>query len=165
MRGLRWTLLVLTAALLLAWCALWVRSYWRIDCVRRPVGWIYLGNISIFSNCGMVQMLFGANLTSPRIFGELQYEAMPAGRQVTSADGETRGIASFRIPTTRPMQSYRWYVFPHWLPAVGLSLLLWWLARPLWRGWRTRPGHCPVCGYDLRATPNRCPECGTAVVT
>ena len=32
------------------------------------------------------------------------------------------------------------------------------LAVRLVSQYRLRPGHCPTCGYDLRATPERCPE-------
>ena len=50
---------------------------------------------------------------------------------------------------------------PNWCPAVltfcPVALWVWRSRRSRHRG---RAGHCPSCGYDLRATPERCPECG-----
>src|SRR6202030_2922667 len=64
-------------------------------------------------------------------------------------------------PTLMPRS--RVILIPFWLLATLTCVLpaLW--VRGLWRHWqRTRNQNlCPVCSYDLRASPERCPECGT----
>jgi hypothetical protein len=57
----------------------------------------------------------------------------------------------------------RWYVCVPFYAVVLVTAALpaLWLRNRL----RTRrvTGLCPVCGYDLRATPGRCPECGAVL--
>jgi hypothetical protein len=51
---------------------------------------------------------------------------------------------------------------PHWALVMILTLPATPTALRLLRRQRLVPaGHCPTCGYDLRATPPRSPECGT----
>ncbi len=62
--------------------------------------------------------------------------------------GDTPGRRQFdlRIP----------FIFPMVIFALPPALMLMSLRR------RRKTGHCPHCGYDLRASPERCPECGKA---
>jgi hypothetical protein len=53
---------------------------------------------------------------------------------------------------------------PHWFPILLSAVLpAAWATRRYRRAKarrRVRQNLCPICGYDLRATPGRCPECG-----
>ena len=52
-------------------------------------------------------------------------------------------------------------LLPYWLAfLLTLAYPLGCLGRAWCHRRSIKPGHCPNCGYDLRATPDRCPECG-----
>jgi hypothetical protein len=56
-------------------------------------------------------------------------------------------------------------VLPLWLVTMACAILpaRWIYQRAVARR-RKREGHCPACGYDLRASKERCPECGKPIV-
>lgn len=54
-------------------------------------------------------------------------------------------------------------IIPLYALCLGFSILPLAKLRCLLRSRARRgPTTCPVCGYDLRASPGRCPECGTS---
>jgi len=57
----------------------------------------------------------------------------------------------------------RQFLWPCWALALlaALTPVVWMIRKRQ----RSKPGHCMVCGYDLRATPDRCPECGSVPAT
>jgi hypothetical protein len=76
-----------------------------------------------------------------------------------------KGVTTFHYHVTSSRRFYQILGF-RFSSGAGILITLilptcWGVLRIL-HGFKSKPapGHCPACGYDLRASPNRCPECG-----
>jgi hypothetical protein len=179
MTNVRRKLFNLATAISLVLCVatvvLWVRSYWRHDlvwCTLYPSGYNSFWSDNppdyIFASLRGEMMVGpeGATIASWRAHPRLDWIWVAR----TFPEGDHRGylnryqnpiLARFGLGYSNPANGYWYVVFPHWFIATITALLpTCWLIRRLAARRRTKAGRCPVCGYDLRATPERCPECG-----
>jgi hypothetical protein len=97
-------------------------------------------------------------LTSPA------WQVGRVGLEDALADESTLGVSAsgFRSGNQRSSVRMERRGYPVW-PAAVLTAVLptaWLVSARRARHHRNRPGRCPACGYDLRASPDRCPECG-----
>jgi hypothetical protein len=159
-----WFTLAVVLSLLLCVMAgaLWARSYWQMDVVRRWNADRRTEQI-IISSSGAVRLTANRYIHDP-------VAALPAGagslhrifhpQPLVTEDPRARlGVrVTYEWGVMPP--DYEFYVrVPYWLIVLltGILPAAWtyrWLTR------KPAPGCCRACGYDLRATPDRCPECG-----
>jgi hypothetical protein len=168
--------LVLCVAIL----ALWLRSFWGLDYITytTPIGRESRNFYSISTNHGgfgfsWYHFAFAAD--DRAAFTEWSKGSFaPTGLVVERRSGLKTIHSPYQFDYEYKQQNLspwgnappgtmtdRRIMFPLWAPVVLLLpvpviRLLQWRSRRR----RHRAGHCPSCGYDLRATPDRCPECG-----
>jgi hypothetical protein len=149
----------------------WARGYRRLDSVtlgRRHLLSSWLGGLHYYAlDRGQMEAF---SLSSMALPPGLRWDG---GQYVGSPRHEFHGFIIVPSGQMRligggivgpPLPSYTAVRVPAWAAVAAMLVLpCVRLGRRQWAGRRRCPGHCPTCGYDLRATPERCPECGTVL--
>ena len=164
----------ISLVLCVAMIVLWVRGYFVWDAVyyRTKTPTAAAEVQSVGPNFGSVRSQFyaGFSRTISRRTGtpdELRTE-FEWVRRPAKESRESWGWLGFHretliVNTPGFTASGEGYYAPCWLLAIATAMLPVVWGRTLFQARnKFREGCCPVCGYDLRATPDRCPECGTA---
>jgi hypothetical protein len=177
-------LTLLSLLLCVAVICLLIRSFWRVDGLRRlqikrEAGadiseewgiWLRAGGVSVRQYGCVFRDVSAARgpATQPTRTGR---SGLPPGVHWDSTTGaiiKDRFALLTRFGTRSPPRYsdregvWGWQMdFPIWVVSIVFALLP---AGRLYFHLRRKPasGHCAHCGYDLRASPGRCPECGAA---
>jgi len=159
-----------------ATCVLWVRSYqvgdwltWRpfyddprFHQLGEGVLWTGSGHVAV-GKIAYADELRSWDQKRPDVtwaWGSIAGQVDPADLPTSVPSKHWAGFGISGREMATHAHEWRWLVwFPLWLPACLFAAVP---ALRLYRRVRRRyaAGHCPRCGYDLRATPDRCPECG-----
>jgi hypothetical protein len=173
-------LTVLPLLLFVAACVLWVRSYRFLDQYRYldPSSGLLVDLVSLRGGIqvavvrnvpnrdGGYGWAWGSGWSSTALAAFITGPPGDDWQLFLGAPGSSyRVLHGFRLldgDLSASGGSPFWSVrIPTWAPAVTFATLpAAWTLRRTRRRRRLRAGHCPYCGYDLRATPDRCPECG-----
>jgi hypothetical protein len=164
-RAMRWIFnggTVLSLLLALAVAGSWVRSYWRYD-------WVYLASDDARTLRGMA--VVNGQVAWEIFQGDLDNwngPTQPGFFYLPSGVEKGKWIKETSLPVRWDRQSWspqnvvhtevivpHAYLFALFAALPGIRSYCY-----IRRRYRVLPGHCPSCGYDLRATPDRCPECG-----
>jgi hypothetical protein len=167
------SLAALSLALFIATIALWVRSYRVRDAAP---GSLSNTGLQIISSRGRLVVLRATLIQSPtpstaRAIIVRNFLVLACtGDQLLNVPALSNGYGFGHASTEgnhsvngRIVVGYRFDLLavPYWsvifllaiIPALAIN-------RSRSAHFRTK-GHCPTCGYDIRATPERCPECWT----
>src|SRR5688572_23586448 len=155
--------------LFVAAVVLWVRSYTFTDEYHddRFICLTYRGRLDILM--GRVDEVFQLSdddrwsshrIEYPRHGTWWEIVWHRAGDRRWSFGGLRYALSDFNLIDGRVLPM-RLVTIPCW--AVALATAMPPLVMLIGRARGVVVGHCPSCGYDLRATPERCPECGLEV--
>ncbi len=151
-------LTILSLLLCVGTSVLWGRSHFNRDIFGYAFGPGFNRSVSLASQRAQISISYSWGTTG-YYPGGLSWATDEWPYAEFSPSWRRFGIES---PVRRSGYSYRQAYLPHWSLAVLFGVLpTIYLLRKIRSRRLKRIGHCPTCGYDLRATPDRCPECGT----